>query len=41
LNNLATGTNSANIQTANLVAGIYYVTLEVNGSIVTKKVIKN
>jgi len=41
LNNLATGTNSANIHTANLVAGIYYVTLEVNGSIVTKKVIKN
>jgi len=41
MNNLATGTNSANIQTTNLVAGIYYVTLEANGSIVTKKVIKN
>ena len=41
MNNLATGTNSANIPTTNLVAGIYYVTLEANGSIVTKKVIKN
>jgi hypothetical protein len=39
-NNLTTGNNTATIQTTNLVAGIYYVTLEANGSVVTKKLIK-
>jgi len=39
-NNLTTGNNTAAIQTTNLVAGIYYVTLEANGSVVTKKLIK-
>ena len=39
-NNLSAGNNTATIQTTNLVAGIYYVTLEANGSVVTKKLIK-
>ncbi len=39
-NNLTNGNNSVIIQTATLVAGIYYVTLEANGSVVTKKLIK-
>lgn len=41
LGNLSTGENSTEINMAGMASGVYYVQLHSNGSVVTKKVIKN